>query len=82
MIDLLTYANHTNNQNCVDAHSPKYDSKKYPGKVPELRDLYEAILAQAQTDNLAVPSTGKRCRPKQSKSISLIVRPHDYAGDV
>jgi transposase len=82
MIELLTHANHTDNLNCADGHSPKYNSKKYQGEVRDLRDLYEAILAQAQLDNPVAPSTGKRGRPKQSKATNLIGRLRDYKDDV
>ena len=48
----------------------------------DLRDLYEAILAQAQTDNPLAPPTGKQGRPKQSKATNLIGRLRDYKDDV
>ena len=51
MIELLRHANHTDNVNCADGKMPHYDSQKYQSEVRDLRDLYEAILAQAQTDN-------------------------------
>lgn len=82
MIELLTHASHLDNVNCADGHSPKYNSKKYQGEVRDLRDLYDAILAQAQVDNPVVPSTGKRGRPKQSKATNLIGRLRDYRDDV
>uniref|UniRef100_UPI00374CC190 IS66 family transposase n=1 Tax=Rhodoferax sp. TaxID=50421 RepID=UPI00374CC190 len=82
MIELLTHANHIDNLNCAAGHSPKYSSKKYQGEVRDLRELYEAILAQAQMDNPALPSTGKRGRPKQSKATNLIGRLRDYKDDV
>lgn len=82
MIELLTHANHLDNLNCADGQSPNYNSRKYQAEIRELRDLYEAILAQAQTDNPVVPSTGKRGRPKQSKATNLIGRLRDYTDDV
>lgn len=82
MIELLTYANHQDNLNCADAKTLNYDSQKYQSEVRDLRDLYEAILAQAQTDNPIAPSTGKRGRPKQSKATNLIGRLRDYSDDV
>lgn len=82
MIGLLTHANHLDNLNCADGKSPNYNSRKYQTEVRDLRDLYEAILAQAQTDNPVVPSTGKRGRPKQSKATNLIGRLCDYRDDV
>lgn len=82
MIELLTHANHLDNLNCADGQSPNYNSRKYQTEVRELRDLYEAILAQAQTDNPMVPSTGKRGRPKQSKATNLLGRLRDYKDDV
>lgn len=82
MIELLTHANHLDNLNCAGDQSPKYSSKKYQTEVRELHDLYEAILAQAQTENPIVPSTGKRGRPKQSKATDLIGRLRDYRDDV
>jgi transposase len=82
MIELLTYANHQDNLNCADAKPLDYDSQKYQSEVRDLRDLYEAILAQAQTDNPIALSTGKRGRPKQSKATNLIGRLRDYSDDV
>ena len=82
MIELLTHANHLDNVNCADGQSPNYNSRKYQADVRELRDLYEAILAQAQTENPIAPSTGKRGRPKQSKATNLIGRLRDYTDDV
>jgi transposase len=82
MIELLSHASHLDNANCADGQSPKYNSQKYQGEVRDLRDLYEAILAQAQVDNPVVLSTGKRGRPKQSKATNLIGRLRDYREDV
>lgn len=82
MIELLTHANHTDNLNCADGQSPNYNSRKYQAQVRELRDLYEAILSQAQAENPLAPSTGKRGRPKQSKATNLIGRLRDYRDDV
>ena len=82
MIELLSHASRLDNVNCADGQSPKYDSQKYQGEVRDLRDLYEAILAQAQVDNPVVASTGKRGRPKQSKATNLIGRLRDYRDDV
>jgi transposase len=82
MIELLTHANHLDNLNCADGQSPNYNSRKYQTEVRELRDLYEAILAQADVDNPVVPSTGKRGRPKQSKATNLVGRLRDYTDDV
>ena len=82
MIELLTYANHQDNLNCADAKTLNLDSQKYQSEVRDLRDLYEAILAQAQTDNPIAPSTGKRGRTKQSKATNLIGRLRDYSDDV
>jgi transposase len=82
MIELLTHANHLDNLNCADGQSPSYNSRKYQTEVRDLRDLYEAILAQAQTDNPLAPPTGKRGRPKQSKATDLIGRLRDYKDDV
>jgi transposase len=82
MIELLTHANHLDNHNCADGQSPNYKSQKYQAEIRELRDLYEAILAQAQTDNPVVSSTGKRGRPKQSKATNLLGRLRDYRDDV
>ena len=82
MIELLTHANHLDNLNCADGQSPNYKSRKYQTEVRDLRDLYEAILAQADVDNPVKPSTGKRGRPKQSKATNLIGRLRDYRDDV
>ena len=82
MIELLTHANHLDNLNCADGKSPSYNSRKYQAEIRELLDLYEAILAQAQTENPIAPSTGKRGRPKQSKATNLIGRLRDYRDDV
>lgn len=82
MIELLTHANHLDNLNCADGQSPNYSSRKYQAEIRELRDLYEAILAQADVDNPVVPSIGKRGRPKQSKATNLIGRLRVYKDDV
>jgi len=82
MIELLTHANHLDNLNCADGKSPSYNSRKYQAEIRELRDLYEAILAQAQTENPIAHSTGKRGRPKQSKATNMIGRLRDYRDDV
>ena len=82
MIELLTHANHLDKLNCADGQSPSYNSRKYQTEVRDLRDLYEAILAQAQTDNPLAPPTGKQGRPKQSKATNLIGRLRDYKDDV
>lgn len=82
MIELLTHANHLDNLNCADGKTPSYASKKYQNEVRDLRDLFDAILAQAQADNPLVVSTGKRGRPKQSKATNLIGRLRDYSDDV
>jgi len=82
MIELLTQANHQDNLNCAGGKTPSYDSQKYQGEVRDLRDLYDAILAQAQTENPVALATGKRGRPKQSKATNLIGRLRDYSDDV
>jgi transposase len=82
MIMLLTHANHLDNLNCADGKTPSYNSKKYQREVGDLRDLFDAILAQAQAENPIVLSTGKRGRPKQSKATNLIGRLRDYSDDV
>lgn len=82
MIEVLTHASHLDNLNWADGQSPNYGSRKYQAQVRELRDLYEAILSQAQTENPLAPSTGKRGRPKQSKATNLIGRLRDYGDDV
>jgi transposase len=82
MIELLTHANHLDNLNCADSNSPDYSSEKYQNEVRDLRDLYEAILAQALTENPIVPPSGKRGKTKQSKATNLIVRLLDYSDDV
>lgn len=82
MIEVLTHASHMDNLHCADGKTPNYDGKKYQNEVRELRDLYEAILAQAQADNPIVLPTGKRGRPKQSKATNLIARLRYYSDDV
>lgn len=82
LIELLTHANHLDNLNCADSNSPDYSSEKYQNEVRDLRDLYEAILAQALTENPIVPPSGKRGKTKQSKATNLIVRLLDYSADV
>ena len=82
MIEVLTYASHLDNVHCADGQSPNYEAQKYQSKVRDLRDLYDAILTQAQVDNPMAPSTGKRGRPKQSKATNLIGRLRDYSDDV
>lgn len=79
---LLTHANHFDNLNCADGKTPSYDSQKYQSEVRDLRDLYDAILAQAQAENPVALATGKRGRPKQSKATNLIGRLRDYSDDV
>ncbi|MBK9441054.1 MAG: IS66 family transposase [Comamonadaceae bacterium] len=82
MIELLSHANHLDNRNCADDKTPRYASVKYQSQVADLRDLYDAILAQAQTENPIEPATGKRGRPKQSKATNLIGRLRNYSDDV
>jgi transposase len=82
MIELLTHASHLDRVNCADGQSPNYEAQKYQAQVRNLRDLYDAILAQAQAENPIAPSTGKRGRPKQSKATNLIGRLRDYSDDV
>lgn len=82
MIALLTHANHIDNLNCADGTAPNYDSVKYQSQVRDLRDLFDAILAQAQAENPIALATGKRGRPKQSKATNLIGRLRDYSDDV
>ena len=82
MIELLAHANHLDNLNCADGKTPGYDSQSYQSEVRDLRALYDAILAQAQAENPIAASTGKRGRPKQSKSTNLIGRLRDYSDDV
>jgi transposase len=79
---LLTHANHFDNLNCADSKTPSYDSKKYQSEVRDLRDQYDAILAQAQAANPIVLPTGNGGRPKQSKATNLIGRLCDYNDDV
>jgi transposase len=66
MIELLTHANHQDNVNCAQGKAPNYRAKKYQTQVNDLRDLYDAILAQAQTEHPRVEPTGKR-GPAQAK---------------
>ncbi len=83
MIELLTHANHLDNVNCANGKTPRYDSQEYQGEVRDLRALYDAILAHAQEQNpIALGTTGKRGRPKQSKATNLIGRLRDYSDDV
>ena len=82
MILVLRHANHLDNVNCADGQSPNYDAQKYRAQVRELRDLYDAILAQGQVTNPIAPSSGKRGRAKQSKATNLIGRLRDYGDDV
>lgn len=82
MIELLTHANHQDNLNCADGSMPAYSSKAYQREVRDLRDMYDAILAHAQTENPVQPATGKPGRTKQSKATNLIGRLRDYSDDV
>lgn len=82
IIQVLTHANHLDNLHCADGQAPDYDSEQYQAEVHELRDLYEAILAHAQTEHPVVASTGKRGKPKQSKATNLIRRLLEYSDDV
>ena len=50
--------------------------------MQELRDLYEAILAHAQTEHPIAASTGKRGRVKQSAATNLIRRLVTYSDEV
>jgi len=62
---------------------PHYTAKKYQAQVRELRELYDAILAQAQTEHPRVASTGKRGRPQaKPRPPNLIGRLLDYSDDV
>ena len=69
MIELLTHAN----LNWVEGKTPSYNGRKYQSKVRDLRDLYDAILVQAQAQNPIALSTGKRARTKQSKATNLLI---------
>ncbi len=82
MIELLTYANHTDNANCAQGQLPSYQAKQYQTEVRDMRYLYDAILSEAQAQNPLAPSIGKRGRPKQSKATNLIARLRDYSDDV
>lgn len=82
MIELLRHANHLDNQHCANGQCPDYDAPEYTSQVRDLRDLYEAILADAQTHNPPAHPTGKRGRPKQTKAHNLIRRLVDYGDDV
>jgi transposase len=82
MMELLKYANHTDNVNCADGTAPHYETRKYQSQVSELRDLYEAILAVGEAQNPAAASTGKRGRPKQSKATNLLGRLRQYSDEV
>ena len=82
MIELLTHASHLDNVNCADAQLPNYASQKYQSQVRQLRELYGAILAQAELANPLALSSGKRGRPKQSKATNLIGRLRDYSDDI
>lgn len=82
MMELLKYANHSDNVNCAGGKAPHYDSKAYQSQVGELRDLYEAILSTGETQNPTAASTGKRGRPKQSKATNLLGRLRQYSDEV
>ncbi len=82
MIALLSHASHLKNVQCADGQAPSYGAQKYQSQVRDLRDLYDAILAQAQAENPVAPATGRRGRPKQSKATNLIGRLRDYSDDV
>ena len=82
MIEVLTHASHQDNVNCAEGDAPDYTAKKYQAQVRDLRELYDAILSQAQTEHPRVASTGKRGRPRQSKATNLIGRLLDYSDDV
>jgi transposase len=82
MIELLTYAKHTDNANCAQGQLPSYEAKQYQTEVRDMRYLYDAILSEAQVQNPLAPSIGKRGRPKQSKATHLIARLRDDSDDV
>ena len=81
-IELLSHASHLDNVNCADGQLPNYNAQKYQSQVRELRELYGAILAQAELANPLALSSGKRGRPKQSKATNLIGRLRDYSDDI
>lgn len=82
MIELLTYANHTDNLNCAEGKVPNYRARGYQDQVRQLRDLYDAILAAGEAQNPIATSTGKRGRTKQSKATNLLGRLRQYSDDV
>ena len=70
MKELLTHANHLDNLNCADGKSPSFGSRKYQAELRDLRELYEAILAQAQTENPTAPQLANAADPdKASASV-------------
>ena len=81
-IELLSHASHLDNVNCADGQLPNYNAQKYQSQLRELRELYGAILAQAELANPLALSSGKRGRPKQSKATNLIGRLRDYSDDI
>lgn len=82
IIHVLTHANHLDNLNCAQGRTPDYASEAYQREVQELRDLYTAILAHAQTEHPIAASTGKRGRVKQSAATNLIRRLLAYSDEV
>ena len=82
MIEVLTYANHTNNLNCAQGNAPTFESAKYQNQVRDLRDLYDAVLAQAELAHPVAQPNAKRGRTKQSKAVNLIGRLRQYSDDV
>lgn len=82
MIEVLTHANHTDNLNCAQGKTPNFESAKYQNQVRDLRDLYDAVLAQAEQDHPVAQPNAKRGRTKQSKAVNLIGRLRQYSDDV
>jgi len=82
MIELLSHANHTDNQNCAEENTVHYGTAKYKTEVRDLRHLYDAILTHAELTNPIEEPSGKRGRTKQSKAVNLIGRLRQYSDDV
>jgi len=82
MIEVLTHANHTDNLNCAQGNTPNYQSVKYQHQVRELRDLYDAVLVQAELAHPVAQPNAKRGRTKQSKAVNLIGRLRQTSDDV
>ena len=82
LIEVLTHANSCDRANREGGQQPDYTGAQYQLELRDLRDLYEAILAQGEAMNPRAEPTGKRGRTKQSKPTNLLKRLREFDDDV